>query len=199
MHLLPFSADCERHRAPILEHLRPFFADRRRVLEIGSGTGQHAEFFAQAMPELTWQCSDRPDYLPGLLARVETAALNNLPAPLEFDVADAEWPSGFFDALYSANTLHIMAWEEVQAMFAGLPEISTHGCKLAVYGPFNYAGRFTSDSNEAFDADLRARAAHMGIRDVADIDRLASEAGFELVDDIAMPANNRLRLWQAGG
>ena len=192
----PFSEASERNRVPILATLREWFADRRHVLEIGSGTGQHAVHFAAALPQLVWQTSERAEHLAGLRAWLDEAALPNTPPPLELDVGTATWPSGPFDAVFSANTLHIMAWTEVEALFAALPAVTTPGAKLAVYGPFNVDGRFTSDSNAAFDAMLKARAPHMGLRDAAAVDALAHAAGFDLIDDVAMPANNRLRLWQ---
>jgi cyclopropane fatty-acyl-phospholipid synthase-like methyltransferase len=191
----PFSPASERNREPILAILRTWFADRRRVLEIGSGTGQHAVHFAAAMPHLTWQCSDRAEHLPGMREWLDEAALPNTPPPLELDVTGT-WPAQRFDAIFSANTLHIMAWPEVQRLFAALPDATTADARVAIYGPFNSDGRFTSDSNAAFDRDLKMRGAHMGIRDAAAVDALAANAGFELADDRAMPANNRLRLWQ---
>lgn len=192
----PFSAACERNRDPILGVLRASFADRRRVLEIGSGSGQHAVHFAAAMPWLEWQASDRADHLAGMRSWLDEAALANTPAPVALDVAVGPWPHGRFDALFSANTLHIMAWREVEALFAALPALASDAAKLAIYGPFNIDGRFTSDSNAAFDASLKARAPHMGLRDVAAVDALARAAGFVFDDDIAMPANNRILLWQ---
>lgn len=192
----PFSPACERNREPILAVLRDFFADRRQVLEVGSGTGQHAGHFAAALPQLVWQTSDRAENLPDIRAWLDEAALLNTPAPITLDVASGPWPSGPFDAVFSANTLHIMGWPEVEAFFAALPGVTTTDAKLAIYGPFNIDGRFTSDSNAAFDASLKARAPHMGIRDAAAVDALANAAGFVLHEDIAMPANNRLRLWQ---
>ncbi len=191
----PFSAACERNREPILAVLRECLADRRHLLEVGSGTGQHAVHFAAALPRLTWQASERPEHLPGLRLWLDEAALANTPAALELDVGGA-WPVGPFDAVFSANTLHIMAWTEVQAFFAALPAITTPDAGLAIYGPFNVDGRFSSDSNAQFDAMLKARAPHMGIRDAAAVDALARAVGFELAEDVAMPANNRLRLWR---
>lgn len=190
-----FSPACERNREPILAVLRNFFADRRRVLEVGSGTGQHAVHFAQAQPHLIWQSSDRVEYLPGIRAWLDEAHLANTPAPLMLDVT-GQWPGGPFDAVFSANTLHIMGWPDVEAFFAALPGVTTDDAKLVVYGPFNVDGHFSSASNAAFDESLRARAPHMGIRDAAAVDQLASVGGFVLIDDIPMPANNRLRLWQ---
>jgi len=192
----PHSPASERNRDPILAVLRDFFAGRRHVLEIGSGTGQHAAHFAAALPHLTWQASDRDENLPGVRAWLGEAALPNTPEPLRLDVALDAWPSDRFDAVYSANTLHIMAWPEVEAFFAALPGATTDDAKLAIYGPFNVDGQFTSDSNAAFDAALKARSPHMGIRDGAAVDTLARRAGFVLVDDVAMPANNRTRLWR---
>ena len=191
----PFSPASERNREPILTVLREWFADRTRVLEIGSGTGQHAAHVAAAMPQLLWQCSDRADYLSGIRLWLDEAALPNTPPPLQLNVM-GNWPTERYDALFSANTLHIMAWHEVEHMFAKLPSITTNDAYVAIYGPFNIRGRFTSESNALFDRDLKMRGAHMGIRDVADVDALASKAGFDLVDDVAMPANNRLRLWK---
>ncbi|OOG65543.1 methylase [Rhodanobacter sp. B04] len=191
----PFSPSCERNRAPILDVLRRYFADRERVLEIGSGTGQHATHFAGALPRLVWQSSDRAENLPGIRAWLDEAALANTPVPLEFDVG-GKWPAEHYDAVFSANTLHIMAWPEVERLFARLPDVTTPDAMLIVYGPFNHAGRYSSDSNAAFDQWLKARGAHMAIRDAEAVDALAANAGFALIDDIAMPANNRCRVWR---
>lgn len=186
---------CERNREPILDVLDEYFADRRRVLEIGSGTGQHAVHFAAALPQLTWQSSDRAENLAGIRAWLDEAALPNTPAPLELDVA-GNWPRGPFDAVFSANTLHIMAWPEVQQCFAQLPTLTSNDAILVIYGPFNAQGRYSSDSNAAFDQWLKARGAHMAIRDAEAVDALAEAAGFILIDDRAMPANNRCRVWR---
>lgn len=191
----PFSAACERNKGPILDRLRALFADCTRVLEIGSGTGQHAVHFAAAMPWLTWQTSDRSENLPGITQRLDGAALENTPAPMALDVGQAAWPIGPFDALFSANTLHIMAGADVERLFAGLPAIASADARLAIYGPFNDADQFSSDSNARFDAQLKAQAKHMGIRDKQTVDALADAAGFSLMADHAMPANNRLRVW----
>ena len=193
----PHSPSSERNREPILAVLRERFADRRRVLEVGSGTGQHAVHFAAAMPHLAWQCSDRPDQLPGMRLWLEEAALPNTPQPLALDVNGA-WPATRFDAAFSANTLHIMGWPEVRRMFDALPSVLEDDATIVVYGPFNLGGRFTSDSNAEFDASLRAKAPHQGLRDVEAVDALARAAGFVLVEDRAMPANNRCLVWRRG-
>jgi cyclopropane fatty-acyl-phospholipid synthase-like methyltransferase len=166
------------------------------VLEIGSGTGQHAVHFAAAMPSLVWQTSDVADSLPGIRAWLDDAKLANTPVPFVLDVGGDDWPATRFDAVFSANTLHIMGWPEVERFFAALDRVTTRDAKLAIYGPFNHGGAFTSASNAAFDASLKARAPHMGIRDVEAVDALAREAGFAMIDDVAMPANNRTLVWQ---
>ncbi|MBB6188944.1 cyclopropane fatty-acyl-phospholipid synthase-like methyltransferase [Rhodanobacter sp. MP7CTX1] len=175
--------------------LRDYLVGDQRVLEIGSGTGQHAVHFAAALPRLIWQTSDREENLPGIRAWLDEAALPNTPTPWELDVAGT-WPEATFDAVFSANTLHIMAWSEVQRLFAQLPGITRAGATLIIYGPFNYHGHYSSDSNAAFDQWLQARGAHMAIRDAEAVDALAASAGFALVEDIAMPANNRCRVWR---
>lgn len=196
MHEKPYSEASHRNREPILAVLREFFADRRHVLEVGSGTGQHAVHFAAALPQLIWQSSDRAENIGGIRAWLDEANLSNTPAPLTLDVTTTPWPDGPFDAVFSANTLHIMSWTEVEMFFSAVPRVVTSDAKLAIYGPFNVDGAFTSASNAAFDESLKSRAPHMGIRDVAAVDALARAAGFVLLDDSAMPANNRLRTWQ---
>ncbi len=193
----PYSAASERNRDPILAVLRETFAACRDVLEIGSGTGQHAVHFAAAMPTVCWQTSDRAENLPGVRAWLHEASLPNTPPPLELDVAHSEWPPmQTFDAMFSANTLHIMSWSEVRQMFDGIAHVLRPRGVLAIYGPFNIDGRFTSASNAAFDEALRAAVPHRGIRDAAEVDALASTHGLELVADHALPANNRCRVWR---
>lgn len=192
----PNAPSCERNREPILEVLKEHFADRREVLEIGSGTGQHAIFFAAALPHLNWQTSDCRENLPGIAAWLDEAALPNTPPPLEFDVVEGG-PGRRFDAIFSANTLHIMPWAAVDCFFAGLPELLIAGAKLVIYGPFNYGGRFTSESNAAFDRWLKEQAAHQGIRDFERVNEMAERAGLRLVEDRAMPSNNRCLVFGA--
>jgi len=190
----PDAPSCLRNREPILGVLREHFADRRTVLEIGSGTGQHAIFFAAALRHLNWQTSEQRESLPGILAWLDEAALPNTPAPLELDVMGA-WPTQRYDAIFSANTVHIMSWANVECMFARLPEVMTGDAVLAIYGPFNYAGHFTSESNATFDAWLKQSGAHRGIRDFEAVDALAGKAGLTLLEDRAMPSNNRCLVW----
>lgn len=195
----PFAPACERNRDPILDVLKPHFNERHRVLEVGSGTGQHAVYFAAAMPHLRWQTSERPSYLPGIQLWLDEAGLPNTPPPLVLDVND-DWTAlgRRFDAVFTANTLHIMGWPEVERLFAQLPQVMLDQALLAVYGPFNYAGRFTSASNATFDATLKADNPKRGLRDFEAVNALAGQAGLQLLADHAMPANNRLILWQRG-
>lgn len=192
----PFAPACERNRNPILAVLRAHFSDRAQVLEIGSGTGQHAVHFAAAMPYLIWQTSDRAENLPGIRAWLAEAGLANTPPPIELDVTTGGWPTTRYDAIFSANTLHIMSWTEVEMLFRALTGITTPDAKLAIYGPFNYDGTYTSSSNAAFDESLKERGPQMGIRDMETVNALAREAGFALIDDVPMPANNRTLVWQ---
>lgn len=191
----PYAEACERNRGPILEVLRQHFADRHHVLEIGSGTGQHAVHFAAALPQLTWQTSEVGANLPGIRMWLEEAGLPNLPPPVALDVTGT-WVDERFDAVFTANTLHIMGWPEVRTLFAALPRVLAGDAMLAVYGPFNYDGRFTSPSNASFDEWLKQRSPHSGIRDFAAVDGLARSIGFALVEDRPMPANNRTLIWR---
>ncbi|MFH1819464.1 MAG: DUF938 domain-containing protein [Pseudomonadota bacterium] len=195
----PFSESCVQNRDPILAILRPLFADRRHVLEIGSGTGQHAVYFAADLPHLVWQTADVPQHHPGIQAWLEEAALPNVLPPLALDVNDAAWRSGRYDAVFSANTLHIMGWPEVERFFAGVGAVLEAGGILAVYGPFNYGGRYTSESNARFDAWLKARDPASGVRDFEAVEALARSQGLVLQQDIAMPANNRTLVWRMAG
>ncbi len=191
----PFSLACERNREPILGMLRQYFGDRSRVLEVGSGTGQHAVHFADALPHLDWQASDVEENLAGIRAWLDEAALPNTPAPLAWNVRDTP-PATGFDGVFTANTLHIMGWAEVERFFAMLPRITTDDARLVIYGPFNYDGGATSDSNAQFDRWLRSEDPLRGLRDFEKVDALARAAGFSLVEDRAMPANNRCIAWE---
>jgi cyclopropane fatty-acyl-phospholipid synthase-like methyltransferase len=191
----PHAPATERNREAIAEVLHEHFADRRRVLEIGSGTGQHAVYFARLFPHLTWQTSDRRENLDGITAWLQDARLPNTPAALQLDVNGA-WPAARYDAVFSANTLHIMSWQEVEQLFAGLSGILTDDARLVIYGPFNYNNQFTSESNRDFDCALKTDAPHRGIRDFAAVDALARAIGLDLLADLPMPANNRCLVWR---
>ncbi|MFP7723343.1 DUF938 domain-containing protein [Lysobacter sp. A3-1-A15] len=199
---LPNAPSCERNRDAILAVLQRHFGDRRHVLEVGSGTGQHAVHFAAAMPGLHWHCSDRVEHLPGIRAWLTHAGLPNTSPATELDVATGPWPrpsaapGARFDAAFSANTLHIMGWPEVVAMFAGLDHALADDAVLAVYGPFNRGGAYSSESNRRFDDWLKARDPRSAIRDFEAVDALARGIGLALLEDAAMPANNRCIVWR---
>ncbi|MDP3844042.1 MAG: DUF938 domain-containing protein [Oxalobacteraceae bacterium] len=191
-----FSAACERNSAPICSLLQQILKNSAHVLEIGSGTGQHAVYFGASMPHLVWHSSDLPQNHPSIVAWQQEAHLPNVVGPLSLSVSQSDWPAGPFDAVFSANTCHIMAWQEVEAMFAGIGRLLPPGGLACIYGPFNYGGRFSSPSNAQFDAMLRAQAPHMGIRDFEAINALAAAQGLLLQADHPMPANNRLLVWR---
>jgi SAM-dependent methyltransferase len=190
--MLPFSAACERNKDPILAALRSCFADRGQVLEIGSGTGQHAVYFARALAHLTWHPTEQLAYLPDLAERVKLEGPHNLRAPTLLDVCQSVWPLRSVDAGFTANTLHIMSWPEVTALFRGLAGVLAPGGVFCVYGPFRYAGRYTSDSNREFDLMLKERDPDSGLRDMQDITALAGQYGLHADADHDLPANNRL-------
>ena len=194
-----FSPASARNREPILAALRPLLEGCRSVLEIGSGTGQHAVYFGAALPDMLWQCSDLPVNHPGILAWLQEAALSNVLPPLALDAGAADWPSGPFDAVYTANTCHIMSWPEVQGMFRGIGQVLAPGGMLCIYGPFNRNGQYTASSNAQFDASLKAQAPHMGLRNMEDIDALARAQQLTLLADLPLPSNNTLLAWRRAG
>ena len=195
---MPHSEACERNKGPILEQLEPAFADSGRVLEVGSGTGQHAVHFAAALGHLRWIPADIGDYLPGLRARIARQGPANLDAVVELDVRMQPWPVSSVDAVFSANTLHFMSIECAAQFFRGVGDVLESGGRLAVYGPFRYAGEFTSESNAAFDIWLKQTDPVRGVKDFEWINDLATAQGLELLSDTPMPANNQFLLWQRG-
>lgn len=194
----PFSQSSEENKDPILAVLREVFATHHRVLEIGSGTGQHAVYFARHLPHLFWQPSELAENLSGVAAWLDDAGLTNAATPLLLNVEQA-WPDISADAVFSANTAHIMAWPQVEAMFAGVGALLPAEGVFALYGPFNYDGRYTSDSNARFDQWLKTRDPLSGVRDFEAVDALARAVGMTLAHDYTMPANNRTLVWHKNG
>jgi cyclopropane fatty-acyl-phospholipid synthase-like methyltransferase len=189
------SEACERNKDPILRILTDAFAHSRKVLEIGSGTGQHAVHFATNLPHLTWQPTDRAEYFPGLRARVAHDGPVNLKRPIELDVKHQPWPVEPVDAVFTANTLHIMDWSAVESFVQGLHTVLTTPGILCIYGPFRYAGKYTSESNAQFDTYLKSKYAGGGLRDLYEVNKLMIEQSLHLLEDHAMPANNQLIVW----
>lgn len=186
----------ERNKAPILKVLQTYFTQPGLILEIGSGTGQHAVYFAQHLPHLTWQPSDIRVNLAGIQQWVSEADLPNLKPALELDVQQA-WPIKEADGIFSANTAHIMSWAMVEDFIAGVGQVLNPNAYFCLYGPLNVNGEFTSPSNAAFDASLRAQNPAMGLRDFEALDRLAQQAGLKFIQRHALPANNFILVWQS--
>lgn len=192
----PYAESCEQNRGPILEVLVALFDRPGRVLELGSGTGQHAVYFPLHLPQLDWQPTDVAGALPGIRLWLAEAGLPNVREPLALDVCADPWPAGPYDYVFSANTAHIMHWAAVETMFAGIGRVLGAGGRFALYGPFNREGRYTSESNARFDAWLKARDPGSGVRDLEALDALARAEGLVLAQDIAMPANNAILCWE---
>jgi SAM-dependent methyltransferase len=202
---LLFSAACERNRVPLLAVLRTWLPPAARVLEVGSGSGQHAVFFTQQLEGLVWQPSERAEGLAPLAERIRLEGSSQLAPgarlhpPVVLDVTQPEdWPGGPFDAVFSANTAHIMDMAAVEAFLAGSSRVLRPGDLLLLYGPFSDGGVHTAASNAAFDAQLRQRDPAMGVRDADQLKQHASTLGLEAVGDVAMPAANRTLIWRRG-
>lgn len=191
----PFSQACENNKLPILNVLEAFFSDVTDVLEVGSGTGQHSVHFATHLAHLQWHCSDREVNHSGILQWHQEAALTNLHAPLTLDLNDP-WPVETVNAIFTANTMHIISWPLVERFFQGVAKHLAPKGKLCIYGPCKYQGKYTSASNAEFDAFLKQQDAHSAIRDFEAICQLAEQAGLSFVEDVQMPANNQLLLFK---
>lgn len=191
-----YSESCEQNQVPILKVLQKIFVKQKHVLEIASGTGQHAVYFGRALSHLTWQTSDLLQNHAGILTWLDEAKLPNVLPPVVIDVNDSQWPIEVVDAVFNANTVHIISWPEVELMFAGVARILSAGGILCLYGPFNYEGKFTSESNARFDTWLKSRDRDSGVRDFENINRLAETHGLFLLEDVTMPSNNRILVWQ---
>jgi len=190
----PFAESCEQNKQPIFNVLSVEFQNKKNILEIGSGTGQHAVFFAEQFPHLRWQPTERLENISGINAWINDSNLENIQTPLELDVTQ-QWPSGIFDGIFSSNTVHIMAWAAVEYMFEGIgKKLQNSGC-FCLYGPFNYDGRFTSESNARFDIWLKEQDPERGIRDFEKLNQLAKNVGLKFETDYEMPANNRILVW----
>ena len=192
----PFSQACENNKAPILAVIKTLFRKGITVLEIGSYTTQHVQYFAEHMPQVTWQPSDIPANMHLVEAGLEGVTLKNILPPVSLDVSDRRWPVSMAEGIFSANTLHIMNDQQMADFFRGTGVILAPQEYLCVYGPFRYGGKYTSDSNARFDERLKSEDPKSGIKDFEVANSLASNAGMSLVADHAMPANNQLLVWE---
>ena len=192
----PFAESSEQNKIPILAVLKQLCGEVETVLEIGSGTGQHAVFFAEQLPHLTWLASDQLEYHAGIQMWLKDSGLSNIRGPLVLDVNQSDWPVKQAEAVFSANTVHIMGWPVVERMFNGIGKILKEGGVFCLYGPFNYNGKFSSESNARFDLWLKQRDPVSGVRDFEALQILADKAGLVFIDDVEMPANNRILVWQ---
>ena len=188
----PYSESCEQNKVPILSVIVPLFSTCSKVLEIGSGTGQHAVFFAQKMPHLSWHTSDCKSYLEGINSWLADENLPNIMPPFELNVTTSAWPKLKVDAVFTANSLHIMHQQDVVNFMTGAAQLLREKNSLVIYGPFNYHGLYTSSSNERFDQWLKNNDPLSGIKHFEEINALANDNGMQLVKDYEMPANNRI-------
>lgn len=194
---LPFSAAADRNKAPIFEVLSQYISTDGRLLEIGSGTAQHAIYIAEKMPKLHWVTSDRPENHEAIKARLKESKISNIHGPEKLVIGEDDFPSKRpFDYVFSANTLHIMSWKEDKTLFKLLGKRLREGSLVFFYGPFNYNQQFTSESNQQFDQDLKLRDPKSGIRNFEDVVQAMEKSGLSLLKDHEMPANNRLLVFE---
>lgn len=191
----PFSQSCEENKHVIFKSIQPYLANKSSVLEIATGTGQHAVFFAEKLPHLTWQTSDLIDSHSGICQWLDEANLPNIHRPVELNVSNSQWPNCKYDAVFSANSFHIMSQQNVVDFFANISNVLEAGAHVLIYGPFNYNNAFSSESNANFDVWLKQRNPQSGIKDFEWCHQLAIEAGLTLESDIEMPVNNRILVW----
>ena len=191
----PYAESCDQNRNAILDVIQPLLVNSRSLLEIGSGTGQHAVYFTEELPHVTWHSSDRAENLEGIKLWLSDADNERLPPPIELDVRQNNWPEIIVDTVFTANTCHIMNQQSVEIMIAQIGKLLPAGGQLIIYGPFNYNQQYTSPSNEKFDQWLKQRDPESAIRHFEDMNELAEKAGLNLLGDYEMPANNRVLCW----
>lgn len=195
---LSFSQAAENNKGVIGDVLVEAFSACNLVLEIASGTGQHAVHMGALMPDVSWQTSDLAENHDGIIQRLALEAGENVRRPMALDVAQDDWQAGQVDGVFAANAVHIMSWQHVEALFEGLGRHLAKNGALALYGPYKYGGKFTTESNARFDLWLKDRDPLSGIRDFEAVDLLAQNVGLQLQADHKMPANNQLLIWQKG-
>ncbi len=187
-----YSPAAEKNKTPVLEVLRERLAPTARVLEVGSGSGQHALHFTEALPELRWQPTEHPAVMPALEANLGAAGREAILPPLALDLAADSWPIGPFDGVYAANVMHIVSVPLGEALLRGAASVLGEGGQLLLYGPYRFGGAFTTESNAEFDQWLKARDPASGVRDFEAAAAAAEAVGLVFADNRAMPSNNQL-------
>jgi SAM-dependent methyltransferase len=188
-----------RNRDPILDVLRRVLPAEGLVLEIASGSGEHASYFAERLPSLSWQPTDsNPQAIASIAAHRTAANAANLLPPLHLDVTSAQWPIEHADVVMCNNMIHISPWAATEGLIAGAARALPAGGMLFLYGPYKIDGRHTAPSNHDFDIDLKRRNPAWGIRDLADVEDLARRHGFDLAETVPMPANNLSVVFRRG-
>ena len=191
----PYAESCDQNKDVIHQVIQPYLKPGSEVLEIASGTAQHAVYIAGLNPQVQWQTSDRSDYLPGIRNWLSFACLDNLIDPIALDVCGT-WPSKQYDLVFTSNSLHIMNESEAEACIRGAAQRLKPLGFFITYGPFNYNGEFTSESNREFEGWLKQNNPHSGIKHFETLNEIAVHSGLELSEDVEMPANNRILIWQ---
>lgn len=191
-----YAPSVERNKDPIYKVLKEYIDSKARLLEIGSGTGQHAVFLGEKFPKIQWITSDVKPNHSDIKEWLKEAKLPNVHGPEVLKIGKDDFPRGKFDFIFTANTLHIMSWKEDKSLFKLLGKRLREGAIVFFYGPFNYEGKFTTPSNEEFDGWLKNRDSKSGIRNFEDINQSMEKSGFELINDHEMPANNRLLVFK---
>jgi cyclopropane fatty-acyl-phospholipid synthase-like methyltransferase len=195
----PNAPSCERNKEPILEVLKKvisqFSKEEIEVFEVGSGTGQHACYFTSQLENLLWTTADMEENHPGIKAWISENP-ERIKGPLAFKAGENEIPKNRFDMVFSANTLHIMSWKSCKTLFKQLGKSLDTNSLVLFYGPFNYRGEFTSESNKDFNQWLKNRDPNMGIRAFEDVTNNMAKNGFFLKEDVEMPANNRILIFE---
>ena len=193
---LPFSEACERNKGPILEVLRKVFSKTETVLEIGSGTGQHAVHFSKQLPHLVWQPTELGERVAMLKSRIDLEGPGNLLPAKELDVLRIDWGLEETDAIFIANVFHIAPIEVMHSCFKGTSKCLKRLGIFSVYGPFRFEGKFTSPSNAEFDYSLKTNNPEWGIRDFEQLCQVAEEGGLAFQHNYSMPANNQLLVFK---
>lgn len=193
----PFSQACENNKQPILDVIGQYFADAKLIFEIGSGTAQHAVFFAEKLSHLYWQTSDQQMYIEGINLRLNDYSNYNLGRPIVLDVMNDDWPiKNNYDGVFTANTCHIMNQQMVEKMFVGVGKMLSPNKYFCIYGPFNFNGQYTAESNQSFDQMLRLRDPGSGLRNFEDLEKLAESQGLRFFKRHDLPANNNILIWK---